>query len=315
MTMLERQKEKTMKLAVEKGISEEQLNRMYQEKIQSFPDTVSETQKALRAFKLVRGELNSDRKEYDTLKGMLLCRFRDNTYNKYMYDKVQEYIDKNGLEAAQDAQMVNTNGDYLFTTGFNKGEVIDPKNIRGSAVGIFQNEDGEPEARFVKIGKFQIDKKIPLGSEIEMKYTEAKSTAPNFNHKDCFYNGAIPLVENQLYTVEELESYSKMIEELVYGKVFENYDDMIEYAENITDDKNNIIGVWCDVLEVGDKTSGNVSMLLEFEGACVKYWCDKNIYNGLTVPAGGSGIVLLNAYKGKDGVGFNIIGFLPYDDE
>lgn len=311
---LEKQMLRTKKLAEEKGISEDELEKMYQEKLNSFDESLNLTdhQKSIRAFKLIRGELRSDKKS-ESINGMLLCRFRDNTYNKYMYDQVQEYIDKNGLEAAQDAQMVNPEGKYLFTSGFNKGSVIDPENISGSAIGIFQDQDGNPKPRFVKIGKFQVKEKIPLGSDIKMFYKEStKST--DFGEKDLFYNGSETLEENQFYSEEALEKYAQMIQDLLHTKVFENYDNMIDYAANVTNDRNNVIGIWTDVLEVGDSIN-NVPITFEFEDACVKYWCDRNIFNGLTIPEGGFGIVLLNAYNGKEGIGFNVIGFLPSADE
>lgn len=317
----EAERKKTLKFAEDNGISTDEVDAVYEKIYAELPDDLSDNAKELRALRKTRGSLkriaNSSANYID---GFIFMRFRDTNYNEYAWKLVDEYVDTHGVDEAKEKGMVNDKGEYLhtsYTTQFSNqfGQVIDRKDARGSAVGIFQGEDGM-EGRFISIGKFQVWEPIPLCREVAVNVKEADQAGKLFtDRKQFFLNGVRATTASHYYTAEDFQAYADMIEDACGDIFFSSKDDIDDYASNHTD-RLNFVAAYGVVNRIGTPLDdGTIPVEIELDDEVITTWAPKNIFKDLTIEEGIVGLAFINTSLGDEKVYYRLGGFLPLADE
>ena len=317
------ERQKTLKFAEDNDISTEEVEQIYEKIYDELPDDLSESAKELRALRKTRGSLrriaNSSANYID---GFIFMRFRDNDFNVNAWNKVDKYVKENGIDKAKEQGLVNDEGEYVFTsytTNFSDqmGKVIDKKDARGNAIGIFKGEDGI-DTRFISIGKFSVWDEIPLCREIAINVKEATTPGRLFPKKhQYFLNGVRFTTMSHYYSAEDFQAYANMIEDECGDIFFSMESDIADFAHNNSDDKFNFVAAFGTVNRIGmPLDNGSVPIELELDDGLITVWADKNIFKDLIVEEGILGLAFLNTYiKNDDTVGYRIGGFLPLADD
>ena len=317
----EAERKKTLKFAEDNGISTDEVEAVYEKIYAELPDDLSDNAKELRALRKTRGSLkriaNSSANYID---GFIFMRFRDTNFNEYAWKLVDEYVDTHGIEVAKEKGMVNEEGEYIhtsYTTQFDnqKGKVIDVKDARGSAIGIFQGEDGM-EGRFISIGKFQVWEPIPLCREVAVNVKEADQPGKLFtDRKQYFLNGIRATSTSHYYTAEDFQAYADMIEDACGDIFFSLKSDIDDYAFSHTD-RFNFVAAYGVVNRIGAPLDdGTVPVEIELDDEVITTWSSKNIFKDLTIEEGIVGLAFINTSASDDKVYYRLGGFLPLADE
>ena len=320
---VESERAKNAKFAEENDISQEEMDEVYQEIFEQLPENLTGDNRVKRALRKTRGTLrkqaNTQGKKVD---GFIIMRFRDNTFELNAWEKVHKYVEENGIEQATAQGLVNGDGEYLhssLTTSFSDqhGKVIDKKNVRGSAIAITTNDDGENELRWLNIGKFNVNDKIPLCREVELTIKEANSPGPLFPNRNAFFlNGTKMAQSNRYYSEEDFVAYQNLIEELCGDIAYSTKSEIDGFAQDHGNERNNYIAVpVSSVLRIGNVLdNGSVPIDFELDDEQITAWADKNIFKGLSIEEDIQGILFLNVYLNREGVpGYRIGGFLPLE--
>ena len=317
---VESEKAKNVKFAEDNGISQEEMEEVYQEIFENLPEDLTGDNRVKRALRKTRGALKKKVNVQGTvLDGFILMRFRDSDFERNAWNKVDKFVQDNGIDEAKAKKLVNDEGQYIhssFTTSFSDqiGRVIDKDNVRGSAIAIVTNDKGVNEMRWLNIGKFNVFDKIPLCREIQLIVKEANQPGPFFKNNAYFLNGT-KIIEGDAYcSIEEYQAYGDLIEELCGDIIYYTKEEIDDWAQNNTTNKNNFIAVpVSSVLRLGNVLeSGSVPIEFELDDDQITAWADKNIFKDLTIEEGIEGLAMLNTYVNKDGVpGYRIGGFLP----
>ena len=318
------EKQKTLKFAEDNNISDNELNTVYDKIYNELPDNLSDKAKELRALRKTRGALrkvaNSNANFVDAF---IFMRFRDNDFNINAWNKVNKYIEDNGIDAAKEQGMVNEEGDYIFTsftTSFSNqmGKVIDKKNARGTAIGFVDvNGDGKAEARYLSIGKFNVWDNIPICREISVNIKESDNAGKMFtDKKQLFLNGAKFDNQSYYYTDEVFQQYINMIEENCGDVFFSLKSDIDDYAR-ANSNKTHFVAAYSIVNRIGNVLDdGAVPIELELDDELITVWATKNIFKDLTIEEGIAGVAFIETYVNKEGnVGYRIGGFLPLSED
>lgn len=313
---IEKEKLKNQKFAEENNISSDEMETIYNEIFNSLPADMEEDKKTIRALRKTRGSLRRQVQSGNYVNGFLLMRFRNQDYNLWAWNEVDEFIKKNGLEKAKELKKVDDEGNYLHTKGFSAGEKIDKEAIFGSAIGIFEFEKDEPSARWVSIGQFNINDDIPLCQELNINIKVGKKPGPLFKDNLVYYNGSNKMGVDPMCTQDEMESYTEVITELFGDIIFDDISELKDYMSEHISDKNNFAGIHaiCTQITTQKDTSSNIPIDFEFDDDEFTLWVRPEIFKGLAITEGDAGILFVNAYQGDDDIGFNVGGFLPYDD-
>lgn len=317
---VESEQQKNAKFAEENGISQEEMDEVYQEIFENLPEDLTGDNRVKRALRKTRGTLKKKVNVNGTvLDGFIFMRFRDNDFERNAWNKVDKYIKDNSLEEAKAQGMVNEKGEYLhssFTTSFSdqQGRVIDKDNVRGSAAAIVTNKNGDNELRWLNIGKFNVFDKIPLCREVELIIKEGNQKGPMFDGVAYFLNGVRITQSNAYYSDEEFIAYGNLIEDLCGDITYYTKEEIDAYAQNHKQERNNFIAVpVASVSRLGNQIdNGSVPIDFELDDDQITAWADKNIFKDLTIEEGIQGIAMLNTYVNSEGVpGYRIGGFLP----
>ena len=317
----EAERKKTLKFAEDNGISTDEVDAVYEKIYAELPDDLSDNAKELRALRKTRGSLkriaNSSANYID---GFIFMRFRDTNYNEYAWQLVNEYVDTHGIDEAKEKGMVDGKGDYVhtsYTTQFSDqfGKRIDRKDARGSAVGIFQGENGM-EGRFISIGKFQVWESIPLCREVAVNVKEADKPGKLFTDRNQFFlNGVRATSASHYYTAEDFQAYADMIEDACGDIFFSSKDDIDDYASNNTD-KFNFVAAYGVASRIGTPLDdGTIPVEIELDDEVITTWASKNIFKDLTIEEGIVGLAFINTSLGDEKVYYRLGGFLPLADE
>lgn len=316
------EREKTLKFAKDNGISTDEVEAVYEKILSELPDDLSDKAKELRALRKTRGSLkriaNSSANYID---GFIFMRFRDNDYEAKSWRDVDEFIKDNSLEMAKEQGMVNDDGEYVhtsFTTQFDNqlGKVINKDGAIGSAVGIFQGDNGM-EARFITIGKFQVWEPIPLCRELAVNVKEANTAGKLFTDKKQLYlNGVRATTASHYYTAEDFQGYADMIEEACGDIFFDMKSDIDDYAQSHTD-RFNFVAAFGVVNRIGEPLdTGTIPVEIELDDEVITTWASKNIFKDLTIEEGIVGLSFINTYvNGEGAVSYTLGGFLPLADD
>lgn len=319
----EKERQKTLKFAKDNNISDDEINEVYDKIYNELPDDLSDNAKELRALRKTRGALrrivNSNINYVDSF---IFMRFRDSDYNVNAWNKVDKFIKENGKDKAKERGMIDEEGNYIhtsYTTQFDNqmGKVIDKKDARGHALGIFQGDEGT-DIRFLTIGKFNVWDNIPICREISVNVKDAGSAGKVFPNKNQYYlNGARSTSVSHYYSAEDFQSYADMIEDGCGDIFFSLKSDVDDYAKNNANDPFNYLAVFCTVNRIGTPLDdGTVPVEFEPDDEVFTTWATKNIFKDLTIEEGITGLAFINTYINNSGVvGYRLGGFLPLADE
>lgn len=317
---VESERTKTQQFAEKNGITEEEIEEVYQEIYENLPENLTGDKRELRALRKTRGTLRKKANVTGTsLDGFIIMRFRDKDYERNSWNKVDKYVKENGLDTAKEKGMVDSNGNYLhndLTTQFpdQKGRIIKKDNVFGQAVSIVV-QDGKQELRFLTIGKYLVDEKIPLCREVTLVVKEGDRPGALFQDRNGYFLNGIKLngSSNAYYSDEDFDSYIDIISELC-GDIFFNLgEEANQYAQKHNNEKFDFIGLPGIVERIGTPLeNGSVPIELELDDGGLTVWADKNIFKGITIEEGIAGIAFVSPYIKQNGdAGFRLGGFLP----
>lgn len=321
MTRIEKEKSKNEKFAEEHNISNAEMNEIYEEIFEQLPADMDEDKKTIRALRKTRGTLRR-RAQIKYEDAFVLFRFRNQNYNLYAWNKVDEYVKENGLEKAQEVGMVDAEGNYLHTSGFNVGEKIDKSAIFGSAIGIFQDADNNTIPKWISIGQYNIKNKLPLCREIQISVKEGKKPGPLFPDTNLVYfNSAKVTDTDPICSPDELNTYESIIQDLFGDIIFNDVAELKDYCSDRISDRQHFAGIHaiCTGINARDLDS-NIPIDFEIGDDIddieeLTIWAEPDVFKGLSIEEGVAGILFVSGYlDNNDNIGFNIGGFLPYDD-
>lgn len=322
------EREKNQKFAEEHNISQEEMDEIYNEIFEQLPEELTGERREARALRKTRNTLKKKVNISGTLvDGFILMRFRNNDFDKNAWNKVDNYVKENGIEKAREDGMVNADGEYLhssLTTSFSNqhGQVIDKDNVRGSAVAIVAREEGEDvieELRWLNIGKFVVNDKIPLCREATLVVKEGEKPGPLFNNNALFLNGIRNVSPNAYYSDEDFQAYGDMIESLCGDIAYYSKVEIDKHAFDNRNQRNDFIAVPVQsVSRLGNPLdNGSVPIDFELEDDQITAWADDYIFKDLTIEEGIQGILMLSTYikikkdTQEEVPGYRIGGFLP----
>lgn len=317
----ETERQKNIDFAKEHNISQDEMDKVYEDIFEKLPENLTGEKRELRALRKTRASFKKKINSSGTrLDGFILMRFRDNDFDARAWEKVDDYVSENGIDKAKEQKLVNDEGEYLhtaFTTSFSNqhGKVIDKDNVRGTAIAIVTNEENQNELRWLNIGKFIVNDNIPLCREVELTIKEANSPGPLFTDKNAYFLNSVSVDQpNTYYSEDDFQAYGDLIEDLCGDIAYYTKDEIDGFAEENADNRNNYIAVPTQsVLRIGNAfDNGNVPIDLELDDDQITVWAVKNIFKDLSIEEGIQGIALLNTYVNKEGVpGYQIGGFIP----
>lgn len=318
---VESEKEKNAKFAEENGISSEEMEEVYQEILDNLPENITGDNRIKRALRKTRGTLKKKANTSgEVVDGFIIMRFRDNDFDANAWNKVDNYVQNYGIDQARNEGLVNEDGQYIhtaFTTSFSNqhGKIIDKNNVRGTAISIVTNKNNVNELRWLNIGKYSVNDKIPLCREVQLIVKEGNQAGPLFPDRNAYFlNGVKVSQGNAYYSDDDFIAYSNLIEELCGDILYTTKEEIDGFAQ--TASKNNYIIVpISSVLRIGNVLdNGSVPIDLELDDEQITVWAEKNIFKGLTIEEGVQGIAMLNVYVNKEGIpGYRIGGFLPLE--
>lgn len=319
MTRIEKEKIKNKEFAEANDISNEEMEEIYNEIFAEMPDDMDEDKKIIRALRKTRGTLRKQIQSSGVWKeGFIFMRFPNQEYNLYAWNQVDNYIKENGIDKAKEVGMVNAEGEYLHTKGFSKGEKIDKDAIFGSAIGLFEDDENQVRAKWISIGQYNVKDKIPLCQELNMNIKEGDKSGPLFpKEKLVYYNGSRKMDVNPVCTPDEIRNYENVFKNLFGEIIFSDYADLEAYCENNISDRRNFACIHsiCTQITTQKDTNSRIPIEFEFEDSEATLWVDPYIFEGLVIEEGVAGILMVNAYQKDDGIGFNVCGFLQYEED
>lgn len=317
---IESEREKTQQFAEKNGISEEEIEEIYQEIYEKLPENLTGDKRELRALRKTRGALRKKANVTGTeLDGFIIMRFRDKDFERLAWEKTDKYVKENGIEAAQKEGMINDDGKYVhssLTTQFPDqiGRIINKDNVFGQAVSIVA-QDGKQELRFLTIGKYLVSEKIPLCREVSLIVKEGDRAGALFPDRNGYFLNGVKLngSSNAYYSEEDFDSYTNIIQELCGDIFFNLNEEASQHAQKHANDKFNFIGLVGIVERIGTPLDdGTVPINLELDDGEITLWTKKNIFKNINIEEGIAGIAFVSTYIKQDGtVGYNLGGFLP----
>lgn len=318
---VESEKAKNDKFASDNGITQEEMDEVYQEIFENLPDNVTGDNRIKRALRKTRGALKKKINVQGVeLDGFIVMRFRNNDFERNAWNKVDKFVQDKGIDEAKAKGFVNANGDYIhssLTTSFSnqQGKVIDKDNVRGSAIAIVTNKDNKNELRWLNIGKFNVFEKIPLCREVQLIVKEGNQAGPLYPDRNAYFLNGVKLTQgNAYYSDEEFQAYANLIEKLCGDIAYYTKEEIDEYAKQNTNNRNNFIAVpVSSVSKLGNAIdNGSVPIEFELDDAQITAWADRDIFRDLTIEEGIQGIAMLNTYVNSEGnAGYRIGGFIP----
>lgn len=318
MSSIDTEKQKNQEFAEKHGINESEMERIYQEIFEGMPEDMDENKKIIRSLRKTRGSLRRLVQSGQRMDGFIIMRFPDQEYNLYAWNQVDRYVKENGLENAIKKGMANEQGEYIHTQGFSKGEVIDKKAIYGSAVGIFQTDEGIV-ARDVSIGSYAMDKVLPVCKESKFTFKEGKKSGQLVKNANVLYfNGATVLEDVDAYDEDAVKIYLGYVEQFFGDIIFDSMIDGLKYLESKKYDKNAFIGVRATCMDIfpNEDPTRDISINFETEDDDFIVWVHPTSFAGLNITDGIDGILFMNVTPRRDGtLRYNCGGFLPIEDD
>lgn len=322
MNVIEKEKSMNQKFAEKNGISEDKMETIYEEIFESLPDEMDEDTKTVRALRKVRGTLRRRIQAGKDVDGVIFFRFRNQDYNLFAWNKVDEFVKENGLEKAQELGKADADGNYLHTTGFSAGEIINRDAVYGSAIGVLEDENGKVTSRWISIGQMSIKQKIPLCQELVINVKEGNKPGPILEENLVYYNDCTVVEDDPVCDEDSLNNYKNIIKKMFGDIIFNDFAELRDYCDEHLSDKYHFAGTEaiCTNIGVQQDTTSNIPVEFEMgEETVMTLWIKPEVFEGLPIEEGLAGILLVNGYPinkddGTTDIGFNVGGFIPHED-
>jgi len=317
MNKIEREQEKNTKFAEEHGISQEEMDSIFNEIYEKMPSDMDDATKTLRSLRKTRGSLKRLVQSGYRMDGFLLMRFRTNSYNNYAWNQVNNFVKEHGLEAAIKKGMAKGEGEYLHTEGFNKGKVIDKNYATANAIGIFQDGD-KVVPREISIGSYAMKKVVPICKEAKFTLKEGNASKIIKGSKIQYFNNAIVTDDTDAFDDDTIDVYLNYVRQFFGDIIFESSADLLQYLESKNFDRNvfGVIEGECIDIRTNDDPTKNVVVNFEIGEDDADVWFTPTELAGLNIYDGAYGYLFVNAYKKKDGeINYHVGGFLPISEE
>ena len=318
MNRIESEKQKNIDFANTHGISEVEMENIFQSIYNKMPTDLDEDKKIIRSLRKTRASLKRLVQSGNRFDGFVFMRLPNQEYNLYAWNKVQKFIDENSLEKAIAQGMAKDENTYLHTEGYNKGKPINKKDIYGKAVGIFQV--GEKVTPYeISIGSYAMDKVLPICKDTTISLKEGKKDSQiSPQTKIQYFNGATETERLQEFKEEKAEEYLDYIKDCFGDIIFESFSDALDYLELKNFDKNAFVGVRAICLEtsVPDDPERDIPISFEFlsDDADITIYVHPIEFAGLNIEDGLEGYLFFNAIKRNDNTNkYHCGGFLPIE--
>lgn len=319
MNKIEIEKQKNIEFAEQHGISEIEMDKIYQDIYKDMPADLDDDKKTIRSLRKTRGSLKRLVQDGNRLDGFIFMRFPNQEYNLYAWNQVQKFIDENGLEKAIARGMAKDKDTYLHTEGFNKGKPIDKKQIYGNAVGIFQIGE-EVKPREISIGSFVINNVLPVCKEAKIAIKEAqKDSAIVSGTKVQYFKNATVTSEEEDFSKEDADVYLDYLQQFYGDIIFKDFVSALSYIDSENDKKKfAVVKATCLEIIPSEDPKRDIHIKFEFEGEDdddIDVWVHPTEYQGLNIYEGAVGYLFFNAIKRKDGTHkYHCGGFLPTEE-
>ena len=187
-SIVEKEKIKTENFAETNGLS----LAMIQDEIENIysnldpNDFESDEERMIRAIRRGRGAFRRQASQLKNAQdGMIVCRFRDYSFDRDQYNRAMAAEIKTGREQAIKDGLMNEDGQPLYIYGMNKGKVIQKPKANGSAAGYFCIMDKKTQQEIVKpkyiaINDRLVNEKVPVCQIGQIAASVGKSAAKNF---------------------------------------------------------------------------------------------------------------------------------------
>ena len=319
MNRIEVEKQKNIDFAEAHGISEVEMNNIFNEMYDEMPEDLDEGKKTIRSLRKTRGALKRLVQSGDRIDGMLLMRFPNQEYNLYAWNQVDQVVQKEGLDAAIKKGMANKAGEYLHTKGFNKGQPIDKTAIYGNAVGLFETKNGVVP-REISIGSYAIDSVIPICKDAKfvLKENNKKQSTIVENSNIFYYKNSTVTEDIKAFDDDAVDIYLGYIKEFFGDTIFDDEASMLQYFKSRNYDRGAfaVIEGCCLDIRVPQDPTRDASIQLDVDGTDVDVWVHAKELEGLNIYDGAYGYLFLNAYKKNTGeVAYRLGGFLPISED
>lgn len=334
------------------GILEKECKRIFKKLQNEDPDLVyedcyedikSRSENEARRKSLIRGRSFFKREgakkqkfKKDGKPCFIIMRFRENDFEPRAYKKIEEFIKKNGEDAARAKGYINSKGEYIhsdFTTIFENqfGKKIYKDNYKSSAIGFFEIKDANGnisyEPRYISIS-YGRRKNVPIGKPASVIVTESNNAGPLFkDNKMYFYNDGIQDTYDDILSIDLINHIDTLCNKFLDPSRFvDSYDDLVSMSEKLIDEnvKYRYAGVKATCMSIGQRDDPESDIPCQFEISdelgnmnTITVWVPVSYFKGMSIIEEQEGILILtDMYYSKDGeIKYFLGGFLPCESQ
>ena len=317
-------------------------------------DFDSNESRQIRALRRARGAFKRQAQQMGKAEeGMIVCRFRDYSFDRDQYNLAMSKKIKEGEDAAYEAGLINKDGKPIYRFGNKTGEVITKPSANGSAVGYLckSDKDGEEviETRHIAINDRLVDSTIPVCQNGRIAGSVGKSSAKDFPYSDdktLWYNAStIDDQHRAPYSKEEMgvilsdwdKAFSKESDDFdgestsLVSRVA-SHEELLDYAldhclrKGSKDHQYDFCFVPGVISQIGvpETEYDDVFISIEFtdyytnDVSYISTYLPAGQFKGLSVVEGAYGICVLQAYNFSDDdekIRWHLGGFLHAKDD
>ena len=270
----------------------------------------------------------------------ILMRFRDTDYENRAYQKVIDFINREGKTKAKELGYIDDEGNCLhckLTTNFENqyGKKINKNLRKGTAIGFFESTDDDGnetrEPRFIRIG-FAQNQIVPVGKPAIVTVTEGRNPNPGPMFKDknaLYYRDGIPENDDEVLCLNLAQYIRKLYDRFLDKKRFVNtYDELLKISQQQIDnnEKNSYVGIIATCTSIGQRDDPEADIPCEFEIYdeetgdidSITVFVPVVHFKGMSIAEEQEGMLFLtDMYNPKDSdeIRYHLGGFLPYESE
>lgn len=335
------------KFAQKNGLSIDEMNQKAQEIYDELDASKFENDDARwsRAYRRTRGAFRKKaRSMANSVDGMIVCRMTNKDFNRNQYDFAMRAMEKNGKDFAISQGLVNDKGQPLYKWGNSVGKPILDENgepgrplVSGRAIGytFTKNDDGDYEniePRYIIISKQKADSTIPIcqSGKIALSIADSKQDGFFSENNFAYYNDfALSNECKAPYTYDEIQDILEQWNR-AFGdnfSVISSVNDLVSFEmdHSYSKDNKDVEFDFCVIpgtimgITPGGKYS-NAIVALEFidydtmETSIINVFLPEPMLKGLHLQEDDQGIVVLQAFEGKEQTRWHLGGFLHVDD-
>jgi hypothetical protein len=314
-------KAQAMKVAEDNNINEDDFVNRCQALFSDIKDdNIDDSEKERRVYRRFIGSLRKRKtSDCDSIKGYLFARERNKDFSARRRQEITEYLKNHTTEEAQNVGYVDSEGNYLYDESdpFNDG-IIPEETAKGKYYGVFMNKNDELEPHSIFLAPFNVDTNVPLFQPIELCKKDGnedkmfKSNMFLLNNYTVLDNNEMPLTFTAMNEV-----YDELSSVLPKEWFVENYDELIEFAEQRDLPRNNCVIMQGSVLEKGNSNDPNKSTFIRLadnDMSDFNCWISPEVRKTLPIFSEEADVIaILSVYVKSDGeVGCNLLGILPF---